>query len=72
MTKAEIREFKGFVVDELMKQYNMKKEDARRSVRDSYLSGALRRDQNYVDHDTVEEWAEFIDGETKRSALLTM
>ncbi len=72
MTKAEIREFKGFVADELIKQYNMKEVDARCSVRDSYLSEALRRDHNYVEHDTVEEWAEFINGETNRRALLTM
>ena len=32
--------------------------EAHRAVRDSYLSSALQRDKDYVEHDTVEEWAD--------------
>lgn len=72
MTNAEIREFKSFVKDVLIKQYNMNEVEAHRAVRNSYLSEALRRDKGYVEHDTVEEWAEYIHKEVTNSALLMM
>lgn len=72
MASAEIREFKGFVKDALIRQYNMNEVEAHRAVRDSYLSEALRRDKDYVEHDTVEEWAEFIHEEVSNSVLLMM
>ncbi len=72
MTNAEIREFKEFVKDVLIRQYHMNEVEAYRAVRDSYLSEALRRDKDYVEHDTVEEWAEFIHEEMNNSGLLMM
>ena len=57
MTNAEIRKFKRFVKDTLVREHNMNEVEAYRAVQNSYLSKALRRDNNYVEHDTVEEWA---------------
>ena len=72
MTNAEIREFKGFVEDTLMREYNMNEVEAHRAVQNSYLSEALRRDKNYVEHDTVQEWAEFIYNEISEAELIRM
>lgn len=72
MTVVQIKEFKSFVKQALMKIYGMNEINAQRAVRDSYLSQALKRDKNYVDHDTVEEWAEFIYNEIKGGELLQM
>ena len=72
MTNVEIKEFKGFVKDVLIRKYNMNEVEAYRAVQNSYLSEALRRDKNYVEHDTVEEWAEFINDEVNNSELLMM
>ena len=46
--------------------------EAARAVRDSYLSKALAMDKDFVDHDTVEEWAEFIYDEINHESLLMM
>lgn len=54
MTNAEIREFKRFVKDTLVREYSMNEVEAYRAVQNSYLSEALRRDKNYVAHDTVQ------------------
>lgn len=72
MTKSEIKEFKGFVRDTLMREYKMNELVAYRAVQDSYLSEALQRDSDYVEHDTVEEWAEFIFNEVSQRVLLRM
>ena len=72
MTKSEIKEFKGFVRDTLMREYRMNELEAYRAVQDSYLSEALQRDSDYVEHDTVEEWAEFIFNEFSQRVLLRM
>lgn len=72
MTNAEIREFKRFVKDTLVRDYNMTEIEAHRAVQNSYLSEALRRDKNYVEHDTVQEWAEFIYNEISETELLRM
>ena len=72
MTNAEIREFKSYVRDTLVRKYHMTEMEASRAVHDSYLSGALTADKDFVDHDTVEEWAEFIYDEIKRENLLMM
>ena len=45
--------------------------EAHRAVRGSYLSQTLKRDPGYVDHDTVEEWADFIYGEIKKNRIQT-
>lgn len=42
------------------------------AVRDSYLSVALQRDKDYVVHDTVEEWADFIFIEVNDGTLQMM
>lgn len=72
MTKSEIKEFKGFVRDTLMREYKMNELEAYRAVQDSYLSEALQRDSDYVEHDTVEEWAEFIFNEVSQRVVLRM
>lgn len=72
MTNAEIREFKGFVKDTLAREYNMNEIEAHRAVQNSYLSKALQRDKDYVEHDTVEEWAEFIYHEINETELMRM
>lgn len=72
MTKAEIREFKGFVKDALIREFNMNELEAHHAVQNSYLSEALRRDRDYVEHDTVEEWAEFIFRENNQTELMRM
>ena len=60
MTNAEIREFKSYVRDTLVRKYHF------------YLSKALAMDKDFVDHDTVEEWAEFIYDEINHESLLMM
>lgn len=72
MTKSEMKEFKGFVRDTLMREYKMNELEAYRAVQDSYLSEALQRDSDYVEHDTVEEWSEFIFNEVSQRGLLRM
>ena len=41
MTNAEIREFKSYVRDTLVRKYHLNEVEAARAVRDSYLSKAL-------------------------------
>lgn len=60
MTKTEIKEFKDFVQEVLIKKYHLSELEAQRAVRNSYLSTALARDCDYVEHDTVEEWADYV------------
>lgn len=72
MTNAEIREFKRFVKDTLVREYSMNEVEAYRAVQNSYLSEALRRDKNYVEHDTVQEWAELIYNEINETELMRM
>lgn len=72
MTNAEINEFKEFVGDVLVKKYNMNEIEAHCAIRDSYLSKALMQDKDYVVHDTVEEWADFIYAEVNRIDLMMM
>ncbi len=72
MTNAEIKEFKKYVKDTLIKGYHMNEIEAARAVRDSYLSKALATDKDFVEHDTVEEWAEFIYNEMNNEELLMM
>lgn len=70
MTNAEIKEFKNFLIQTLVKKYKMSETGAYRAVRDSYLSEALKRDNDYVMHDTVEEWACFVFDEIQNEQLL--
>lgn len=72
MKNAEIREFKKFVRDTLVRKYHMNEIEATRAVRDSYMSKALMVDKDFVEHDTVEEWADIIYGEIKNTQLLMM
>ena len=72
MTNVEIKDFKKYVRDTLMRTYHMSEFEAARAVRDSYLSKALVKDKNFVEHDTVEEWAEFIYDEINGTELLMM
>jgi hypothetical protein len=50
----------------------MPKIDAERAVRKSYLSDALRHDRNFAEHDTVEEWTDFVHDELDDTELLMM
>ena len=72
MTNAEIKQFKRYVTDTLVKIYHMNEIEAARAVRDSYLSRALKNDKDFVEHDTVEEWAEIIHDEISNEELLMM
>lgn len=72
MTNAEIKEFKKYVRDTLVKKYHMNEIEAERAVRTSYLSKALANDKDFVEHDTVEEWAELIHEEINKEELLMM
>ncbi|MBR5596619.1 MAG: hypothetical protein IKW30_04340 [Lachnospiraceae bacterium] len=72
MTNAEIKEFKKYVKETLMKKYNMNEIEAARAVRNSYMSQALKLDKDFVEHDTVEEWADIIFDEINSEELLMM
>lgn len=72
MTNAEIKEFKKYVKETLMKKYHMNEIEAAHAVRDSYMSQALRMDKDFVEHDTVEEWADIIYDEINSEELLRM
>lgn len=72
MTNAEIKEFKKYVRETLIKNYHMNEIEAVRAVQVSYLSKALAIDRDFVEHDTVEEWAEFIYDEINNEELLMM
>ena len=50
----------------------MNEVEAYRAVQNSYLSESLRRYKNYVEHDTVQEWAEFIYNEINETELMRM
>ena len=60
MTNADIREFKGFIEEVLIKHYHMDETTARKAVVNSYLSEALRKDPEYANHESIEEWAEIV------------
>ena len=60
MTNADIREFKGFIEEVLVKHYHMDEATAHKAVVSSYLSEALKKDPEYADHESVEEWAEIV------------
>lgn len=70
MTTSDIREFKGYVKEVLVRDYHMDKTDAHRAVVNSYLSKALRKDKNYADHESIEEWAEIVYCELKNKQLV--
>lgn len=72
MTKAEIKEFKKYVRETLMEKYQMDEIAAANAVRNSYLTKALAMDNGFVEHDTVEEWADFIYEEMNNEELLRM
>lgn len=72
MSGAEIKEFKKYVAQCLVKQYGMSEIQAFKAVRNSYLSIALKKDPDYVIHDTVEEWADYVYNEKNREELLEM
>ena len=69
MTNAEIKEFKKYVRETLVKTYQMNEVEAAHAVRNSDLSKVLASDNDFVEHDTVEEWAEFIFNENKKTLL---
>lgn len=72
MNKTEIKEFKMYVRQTLMKKYHLNELDAQRAVNESYLTTALERDNDYIAHDTVEEWADFIYEEENSKEYIQM
>ena len=72
MTKVEIREFKKYVREVLIKKYHLSELEAQRAVHNSYLSETLSRDCDYVEHDTVEEWADYVYDEVHGTHLMQM
>lgn len=60
MTSKDIKEFKEYVAEQLMKQYHMNEFSAKKAVRNSYLIIALKVDAESAMHDSVEYWAEYI------------
>ena len=60
MTKAEIKEFKKYLIIVLVRKYKMSRTEAHRAVRDSSLSEILKQNSDYVMHDTLAGWAKFI------------
>lgn len=67
MTNADIREFKGFIEEVLVKHYNMDEATAHKVVVNSYLSEVLREDPEYANHESFEEWAEIVYIEWKKN-----
>lgn len=72
MTKVEIREFKKYVREVLIKKYHLSELEAQRAVHNSYLSETLSRDCDYVEHDTAEEWADYVYDEVHGTHLMQM
>ena len=50
----------------------MSETEAHRAIQDSYLSEALKRDNGFADHDTIEEWADSIYEEYNQEKLMQM
>ena len=72
MNSKEIKDFKKYVVQQIITKYHIDEMTAFKAVRDSYLSQALKRDLDYVMHDTVEEWADYVYNEMIEEELLQM
>ena len=72
MYENRILEFKKYVVQSLISKYKMDELSAAKAVRNSYLSIALSNDPDYIMHDTVEEWADYIYEESAEDVLLQM
>lgn len=60
MNTKNIRNFKNYVVNHLMEKYKMDEFSARKAVRNSYLTIALKLDANTAMHDSIEYWADYI------------
>lgn len=65
MTDSDIKEFKAFILEVLIEKYHLIKSEAQQAINNSYLTKQLNMDKNFVSHDTVEEWAEYIYGEMR-------
>lgn len=60
MNSSDIKLFKNCVVEQLMNQYHLDEFSAKKAVRNSYLTIALKIDAESAMHDSVEYWAEYI------------
>lgn len=60
MTNTDIKELKKYIKLGLMDKYHMSETAAHCAVRDSWLSEKLRYDKDFVDHDTIDYWVDFI------------
>lgn len=72
MSAKDIKEFKNCIVRQLVKQYNMDEFSARKAVRSSYLTIALKLDADTAMHDPIEYWAEYIYEEELHEGLKEM
>lgn len=77
MTNEAIKKFKKYLCEEIMDRYHISEIEAYNAVKKSYLSKILKRDPDFVDHDTLEEWAtlvfeEWKENKMKRQKLLMM
>lgn len=60
MTNISIKRFKKCLCNELVNKYHISEIAAFNAVKESYLSKALREDPDYIEHDTIDYWVEFV------------
>ena len=72
MGQNKIREYKNYVISQLMCKYGMDEVSANRLVRDSYLAIALKRDAEETMHEPIEYWVDLIYNEETERDLKEM
>ncbi|MCD7956483.1 MAG: hypothetical protein LUG93_12200 [Lachnospiraceae bacterium] len=72
METLQVRNFKKYVVEELVDSYGLTKYEAETAVCSSYLSIALKMDSELAMHDSVEYWAEYVHDELLDDELQEM
>jgi len=60
MEESAIKEFLFYVEKDLIDTYKMDQPEAQKAVKESYLTEMLETDNDFVVHDTIEEWSEFV------------
>lgn len=60
MSDISIERFKKCLCNELVNKYHISETEAFNAVKKSYLSKALRKDTDYIEHDTIDYWVEFV------------
>lgn len=72
METLQVRNFKRYVIEELVESYGLSEYEAEMAVRGSYLSVALKIDSELAMHDSVEYWAEYVHDELVDDELQEM